>query len=118
MLNSLKSCANCGYGRHVLDIDCPELCRNARTDPKLVSELASAVGYWPQFVLGASVANMLDLASMGLIGQKAGFANDLQTQLKSVSAKPTEAGECNSLIARDRWIDPRSHFVCPVLNRC
>ncbi|KAM0787058.1 hypothetical protein ACM66B_006321 [Microbotryomycetes sp. NB124-2] len=69
---------------NVLEIDCQELCKNGRSDTKLVSELASATGYRPLFVLGSSINNMIDLASMGLIGQKAGFASSLDSQLKSI----------------------------------
>ncbi|GAA5932532.1 hypothetical protein JCM1841_000240, partial [Sporobolomyces salmonicolor] len=47
-------------------------------------ELASAVGYWPQFVLASSLNNLIDLASVGLIGQKAGFSSSLDTQLKAI----------------------------------
>ncbi|GAA5851864.1 hypothetical protein JCM8547_000081 [Rhodosporidiobolus lusitaniae] len=50
----------------------------------LVSELAASVGYWPQFVLASSLNNMIDLAAMGLIGQKAGFSSSLDTQLKAI----------------------------------
>ncbi|GAA5872893.1 hypothetical protein JCM1840_005881 [Sporobolomyces johnsonii] len=71
-------------GKNVLTIDCRAICKNARSDTKLVSELASAVGYWPQFVLAASLNNMIDLASVGLIGQKAGFSSSLDTQLKAI----------------------------------
>lgn len=69
----------------MLTIDCTAICKNARTDTKLVSELASAVGYWPQFVLAASLNNLIDLASVGLIGQKAGFGATLDAQLKQAS---------------------------------
>ncbi|KAL8283768.1 hypothetical protein RQP46_005200 [Phenoliferia psychrophenolica] len=69
---------------NVLTIDCAAICKNARTDTKLVSELASAVGYWPQFVLAASLNQLIDLASVGLIGQKAGFSASLDTQLKQI----------------------------------
>ncbi|KAK4049700.1 mitochondrial escape protein 2 [Microbotryomycetes sp. JL201] len=69
---------------NVLEIDCQALCKNGRSDTKLVSELASATGYRPLFVLGSSINNMIDLASMGLIGQKAGFSASLESQLKSI----------------------------------
>ncbi|GAA5851794.1 hypothetical protein JCM9279_004412 [Rhodotorula babjevae] len=71
-------------GKNVLTIDCNQLLKNARSDTKLVTELASAVGYRPNFVFAASLSNMIDLASMGLIGQKAGFSATLDAQLKSI----------------------------------
>lgn len=55
-----------------------------RAEPLFLQELASTVGYWPQFVLASSISNMIDLASMGLIGQKAGFTASLDQQLKSI----------------------------------
>ncbi|KAK4056076.1 mitochondrial escape protein 2 [Microbotryomycetes sp. JL221] len=70
--------------QNVLEMDCNQLIKNGRTDTKLVSELASATGYRPLFVLGSSINNMIDLASMGLIGQKAGFSSTLDSQLKSI----------------------------------
>ncbi|EGU11742.2 Dynactin [Rhodotorula toruloides ATCC 204091] len=73
-----------GEGKNVLTIDCNQLIKAGRSDTKLVSELASTVGYWPQFVLASSISNMIDLASMGLIGQKAGFTASLDQQLKSI----------------------------------
>ncbi|GAA6010157.1 hypothetical protein JCM10207_005643 [Rhodosporidiobolus poonsookiae] len=71
-------------GKNVLTIDCDALLKSARSDTKLVNELASTTGYWPQFVLAASLNNMIDLAAMGLIGQKAGFSSSLDTQLKAI----------------------------------
>ncbi|GAA6009179.1 hypothetical protein JCM11491_005783 [Sporobolomyces phaffii] len=70
--------------KNVLTIDCTKICKAARTETKLVSELASAVGYYPQFVLASSLNNMIDLAAVGLIGQKAGFSSNLDTQLKAI----------------------------------
>ena len=87
----------------MLQIDCGNIVKAARTETKLVSvratvsgdsspfpdpvimqELASTVGYYPQFVLAASVNNMIDLASVGLIGQKAGFSASIEAQIKQV----------------------------------
>lgn len=65
-------------------IDCAEIVKNGRTDTKLVSALADAVGYWPEFSMGASVNNLIDLASMSLTGQKAGFSSALDVQLKAI----------------------------------
>ncbi|GAA5890442.1 hypothetical protein JCM6882_002922 [Rhodosporidiobolus microsporus] len=71
-------------GKNILTIDCDQLLKNARTDTKLVTSLADATGYWPQFVLASSLNNMIDLAAVGLIGQKAGFASSLDVQLKAI----------------------------------
>ncbi|GAA5821571.1 hypothetical protein JCM10212_006519, partial [Sporobolomyces blumeae] len=77
--------------KNILVIDCKKICKAARTDAKLVSELATAVGYYPQFVLASSLNNMIDLASVGLIGQKAGFSSNLDTQLKAILEVTTSA---------------------------
>lgn len=40
------------------------------TDAALVSGLASQTGYWPVFSFMNSMNNLIDLASVGIIGQK------------------------------------------------
>lgn len=87
-----------------MTIDCEEMLRGARTESKLVSvswksrsvgaglghscpylqALASSTGYWPQFAFATSVSNLVDLATMGLIGQKAGFSASFEEQLKAI----------------------------------
>lgn len=61
----------------------------------MLQELASAVGYYPQFVLASSLNNMIDLAAVGLIGQKAGFSSNLDTQLKAVRASRVSSSSFN-----------------------
>ncbi|KAI5481498.1 mitochondrial escape protein 2 [Pseudohyphozyma bogoriensis] len=68
---------------NVLVIDCAQLGKS-RSDTALASDLASAVGYWPRFALASSLNNMIDLASVGLIGQKAGFSASLDQELKQI----------------------------------
>lgn len=70
-----------------------------------MQELASAVGYFPQFAFLSSLNNLVDLASVGLIGQKAGFTSTVQNQLKSVriSSKRGTGTSAN------RCLDPRNH---------
>lgn len=71
--------------RNVLTLDCAKIVRDGRaSDARLVAELAGATGYWPQFTFLASASHMIDLASVGLIGQKAGFSSSVETQLKQV----------------------------------
>ena len=50
-------------------IDVAELSK-ATSDMALVTKLANQTGYWPVFSFLNSVNNMIDLASVGLIGQK------------------------------------------------
>ncbi|KAG1759396.1 RNA12 protein-domain-containing protein [Suillus occidentalis] len=70
-------------GRKALVIDCAELNR-ATSDTHLVSALAQQTGYRPIFTFLNSVNNMVDIATVGLIGQKAGFKSSLEDQLKQI----------------------------------
>jgi len=70
-------------GRSVLYIDCRELQKQS-TDALLVGELANQTGYWPVFTLFNSMGNLIDLASVGLIGQKLGVSTSLVDQLTSI----------------------------------
>ena len=59
-------------GRSVLTIDCRKL-HAAPSDSAIVAELAAQTGYWPVFTFLNSMNSLLDLASVGLIGQKGKF---------------------------------------------
>src|SRR6266702_1989699 len=52
----------------VLVIDCAELQR-ADSDMRLLDTLSKHTGYWPVFTFLKSMNNLIDLASVGLIGQ-------------------------------------------------
>ncbi|KAH9946331.1 RNA12 protein-domain-containing protein [Epithele typhae] len=54
------------------------------SETALLSGLASQTGYWPIFSFLNSINNMIDLASTGLIGQKAGLSSSLPDQLKEI----------------------------------
>ncbi|KAF8906048.1 RNA12 protein-domain-containing protein [Gymnopilus junonius] len=69
--------------RNTLFIDCKTL-NNAPSDSALVAALAAQTGYWPVFNFVNSMGSLIDLASVGLIGQKAGLSNSLPEQLKQV----------------------------------
>lgn len=56
-----------------LIIDVGELAK-ASSDASLVSALANQTGYWPVFSFLNSMNNLIDLASVGLIGQKSTLA--------------------------------------------
>lgn len=58
--------------RRALVIDCGEL-HKATSDTALLSGLAAQTGYWPVFTFLNSMNSMIDLASVGLIGQKGPF---------------------------------------------
>ena len=51
-------------------IDCGPILRHKDSDSKMVAALAQQTGYRPVFTFFNSMSNMIDLASVGLIGQK------------------------------------------------
>ena len=53
----------------ILTVDNAELQR-ANSDARLVDVLSRQTGYWPVFTFLDSINNLVDLASVGLIGQK------------------------------------------------
>lgn len=86
--------------RKTLVIDVAQLSK-ATSDAALISGLARQTGYWPVFSFLNSMNNLIDLASVGLIGQKgtshreiiarrdtdiltAGFSTSLTDQLKQI----------------------------------
>ncbi|CAA7267988.1 unnamed protein product [Cyclocybe aegerita] len=75
-------------GRNALIIDCRTL-NNATSDSALVSGLANQTGYWPVFTFLNSMNSLIDLASVGLIGQKAGLSSSIPDQLKQILAVVT-----------------------------
>lgn len=74
------------------------------SDSKIVAELARQTGYWPVFTFFNSMSNMIDLASVGLIGQKGStcgsqillISKNLYSWIKRIANRPTEAdfGSC------------------------
>ncbi|THH15607.1 hypothetical protein EW146_g4901 [Bondarzewia mesenterica] len=69
--------------RSALVIDCNELLR-ANSEAEVIDALARQTGYWPVFTFLNSVNHMIDLASVGLIGQKAGLSSSLPEQTKQL----------------------------------
>lgn len=57
----------------------------------MVQELARQLGYFPFFGFLSSFNNLIDLASVGLIGSKAGFSQSSDAQLKQVLAVSADA---------------------------
>ncbi|WWD16211.1 hypothetical protein CI109_100637 [Kwoniella shandongensis] len=66
-----------------LVIDCAEIAK-AKNDAGLVSALADETGYYPVFSFMSSLSGLIDLAAVGLIGQKAGFSTPLDQQLRQM----------------------------------
>ena len=55
--------------RKAIIIDIAQLSK-ASSDMALVAGLANQTGYWPVFSFLNSVNNVIDMASVGIIGQK------------------------------------------------
>ncbi|THH05738.1 hypothetical protein EW145_g4580 [Phellinidium pouzarii] len=69
--------------RPVLTIDCAELYK-ASSDSALLTSLARQTGYWPVFPFINSLNSLIDIASVGLIGQKVGFNASLDVQVQQI----------------------------------
>ncbi|KAH9981472.1 RNA12 protein-domain-containing protein [Lactifluus volemus] len=67
----------------VLIIDCTELVRT-NSDTHLIRALSRQTGYWPVFTFLNSMSNLIDVASVGLIGQKASLSSSLLDQVNQI----------------------------------
>ncbi|KAJ7105752.1 RNA12 protein-domain-containing protein [Mycena crocata] len=89
-------------GRNVLTIDCRPI-ENAASDTQLINVLAGQAGYWPVFSFLNSINHLIDLVSVGLIGQKANLSNTLTDQVREMlSVIRTALKSVNSSHQRDR----------------
>ncbi|KLO14864.1 hypothetical protein SCHPADRAFT_914661 [Schizopora paradoxa] len=69
--------------RPVLMIDCAEIF-SAGSDGAVLQSLSRQTGYKPVFPFVNSLNNLIDIASVGLIGQKAGLSTSLTEQVKEM----------------------------------
>ncbi|KAL1411010.1 mitochondrial escape protein 2 [Vanrija albida] len=69
--------------KQAIEIDCASIAK-AKTDVAVIDGLAHETGYWPTFSFLQSINGLIDLAAVGLIGQKAGFATPVDEQLRSM----------------------------------
>ncbi|UZJ57462.1 hypothetical protein CBS101457_006782 [Exobasidium rhododendri] len=68
-----------------LTISCEEIAHSYKNEEAaLVPAVANEVGYFPVFNWINSLNSLIDLASVGLIGSKAGFSTPTDAQLKQV----------------------------------
>lgn len=79
-----------GKERSTLVIDCKQL-QGASSDSQLIATLAKQTGYRPMFTFLNSANSLIDLASVGIIGQKTGFSSSLEEQLQQVLSVVTSA---------------------------
>lgn len=80
----LEGAVKDGSVKH-LTINCEEIARITKNEEAaLVPAVAKEVGYFPVFNWINSLNSLIDLASVGLIGSKAGFSTPTDAQLKQV----------------------------------
>jgi hypothetical protein len=91
------------WERKFLVIDCRELLKTT-SDAQLFSTLARQVGYWPVFGFLNSMGHLVDLAAVGLTGQKGkrSYAFPLSTWLTLV----------------DSWLQHFLHRTDQIHSRC
>ncbi|KAF8626167.1 hypothetical protein AX15_005055 [Amanita polypyramis BW_CC] len=78
--------------RNVLVIDCAQL-NQSTSDAQLIGALATQTGYRPVFTFLNSITTLIDLASVGVIGQKTGLSTSLPDQLRQILQTTTIALE-------------------------
>lgn len=69
--------------RKVLYIDCDKLIK-ARSEKELLKVAAHQLGYFPLFTWTSSLSKLIDLGVQSLTGQKSGFSETTETQLKNI----------------------------------
>jgi hypothetical protein len=87
--------------RDVLVVDCRQV-MEARGEARIISKLASQVGYRPVFSWANSLSSMADLAIQGTTGVKAGFSENLESQIVKILQTTAAALERVSLSARKK----------------
>ncbi|KAK9465479.1 RNA12 protein-domain-containing protein [Lipomyces arxii] len=68
---------------NTLVLDCEKL-MDARSDGAFIKEITSQVGYFPVFPWMNNISGFIDLMVQGIIGQKAGFSESLETQFEKI----------------------------------
>ncbi len=91
-----------------LVIDCAEIGK-AKTDTALVDGLAGQTGYWPVFSFLQSINGLIDLASVGLIGQKSGFSTPADQQMRNILDIVAGALKEVSTHEREKRADQQQH---------
>jgi len=85
----------------VLVVDCKPV-QEARGDAATIASAAAQVGYRPVFSWMNNISGLLDLASQGLTGTKAGFSETLENQLVQIWNKTSTALKSIALEGRSK----------------
>ncbi|TRM59397.1 RNA12 protein-domain-containing protein [Schizophyllum amplum] len=91
------------FDRPTLEIDCRELVK-APSDVQMIGSLAKQTGYWPIFTFLNSMSNLIDLASVGMIGQKAGLGSSTPDQLRDILSTVTVSLKRANTSHRDKIV--------------
>lgn len=73
---------------NVLTIDCKQLTK-AQNDSSFIRAAAAQLGYYPVFSWTNNIGSYLDLIIQGLTGQKSGFSESTEQQLKNMLTTAT-----------------------------
>lgn len=100
--------------RRAVVIDCAEIYAGG-SDTAMVTSLAKQTGYWPFFTFLNSMNNLVDLASVGLIGQKGMYeiSNMLPQLTLILSGAQFIAGSSGITNSRCRCARPASRRLGP-----
>ena len=114
--------------KNVLMIDCKPII-DASGEAGTIKRLAAAVGYRPIFSWANSVSSMIDLAVQSTTGVKAGFSENLDTQinkilhttagsLKTIALSGRQKGDKDAQLSDDAFLEahPESRPVIVIDN--
>lgn len=87
--------------KNVLKIDCKPIVE-ARGEAGTIKKLAVAVGYRPVFSWANSMSSMVDLAVQSTTGVKAGFSENLESQLNKILQTTSSALQDVALSSRSK----------------
>lgn len=76
----------------MLTIDCSKLIES-RSEAAFIKEIAAQVGYRPVFSWINNLSSLIDLIVQGVIGQKAGFSESVDTQFRNILESAARAIE-------------------------
>lgn len=76
--------------KKVLYLDCDAIVK-ARSETKLIEEVANQLGYFPVFSWLSSISQFIDLGVQSMTGQKSGLSESKETQIKNMFLLTSQA---------------------------
>ncbi|KAG0145143.1 hypothetical protein CROQUDRAFT_64258 [Cronartium quercuum f. sp. fusiforme G11] len=68
--------------KNVMRVDCEKICKGGINERSRVTVLAKEIGYFPYFGFLGTINHLIDIGSVGLIGQKAGFESSIESEIR------------------------------------